>query len=322
MTERNNHSLLRRPGLAAVWLVMLSAATGVAAQQQIVPNVVQLDAEEEAAPRYAVEMIVFEYADSAANTTEIFEPEVAVEVLSDEAFFGTLPPELTNQDPAAVYSDRPDDPAAEAARPAENERSLANQSEEGEEAPFVLLPGETLEEIPTYENAGIELLDPAEYQLVSAWEKLVDLDAYRPLMHTGWIQPTLEKEETQPLSVRRMGNPPLRLDGHITLYLSRFLHLVLDLSLEHRTPGAAPPAVDAVRYYGDSRSRASLSFEPNFAPPSVIYRINEDRILRNNEIRYYDHPKFGVIARVTRIEETMPEEPDTTDDLLPGDPAP
>ena len=37
--------------------------------------------------------------------------------------------------------------------------------------------------------------------------------------------------------------------------------------------------------------------------PAVFYRISEDRILRNGETRYYDHPKFGLLARVTRVEE-------------------
>jgi hypothetical protein len=41
----------------------------------------------------------------------------------------------------------------------------------------------------------------------------------------------------------------------------------------------------------------------------VHYRISEDRILRNGELRYYDHPKFGLLARATRVEET--EEPET-----------
>ena len=64
------------------------------------------------------------------------------------------------------------------------------------------------------------------------------------------------------------------LDGSLTLYLSRFLHLVVDLEL-----GAA-----------------------NATP--VFYRIEEDRILRNGELRYYDHPRFGLLARVTRVEES------------------
>ena len=181
-------------------------------------------------------------------------------------------------------------------------------------------PGEALEEIPTYENAGIELIDPAEYQLTAAWEKLVNLDAYRPLMHTAWIQPTVEKAATLPLPVRRLGDPPLRLDGAFTLYLSRFLHLVVDLSLEQRPSQSTTAGRDRIRYYGNDPLNASPGFGPEYLAPSTTYRINEDRIVRNDEVRYYDHPKFGVIARVARIEEELPEGLDTTDDLLPGNP--
>ena len=35
----------------------------------------------------------------------------------------------------------------------------------------------------------------------------------------------------------------------------------------------------------------------------VRYRIEEDRIFRNGELRYFDHPKFGVLAKITRVEE-------------------
>ena len=289
------------PAIAAV-----PAATW--AQQQALPNVVQLESEEEPVRRYSVEVIVFEYAGTAANTTEIFDPEPMPE--APLFLEGDLDPDAA----PAVFSDRPLPVAID---PADDEALML---EPGEEPPSVLLTGETLEEIPTFESAGIEFIDPAGYQLTSAWERLENLDAYRPLMHTAWIQPTVEKEETSPLPLRRIGDPPLRLTGEFTLYLSRFLHLVVDLSLEQRPSPGATAGPDRVRYYGDSQSSASLSFGPEFAEPRTIYRINEDRIVRNNEVRYYDHPKFGVIARITRIEEELPEDIDTTSDLLPGNP--
>ena len=37
-------------------------------------------------------------------------------------------------------------------------------------------------------------------------------------------------------------------------------------------------------------------------PLPVYYRLEENRILKNGELRYYDHPKFGVLAKVTRVE--------------------
>jgi len=46
----------------------------------------------------------------------------------------------------------------------------------------------------------------------------------------------------------------------------------------------------------------------------VRYSIQENRILKNGELRYYDHPKFGVLAMVTRIEEE--EDLDDVGELL------
>ena len=51
------------------------------------------------------------------------------------------------------------------------------------------------------------------------------------------------------------------------------------------------------------------------AEPVVVYRIAEDRIMRNGDLRYFDHPKFGLIAKLTLVEEEEPSAP------LPVDPA-
>jgi hypothetical protein len=40
----------------------------------------------------------------------------------------------------------------------------------------------------------------------------------------------------------------------------------------------------------------------------VRFRIQENRILKNGELRYFDHPKFGVLAKVTRVEEPAEED--------------
>ena len=300
--------MARRPSAILTCLVLIGLATASSGQQLSVPNVVYLKSEEETIPRYAVEMIVFEYVDSAANTTEIFEqqiPEHDVEVVVDEALPDSTPPVFTDRPiTLPVFADRLITPAAE-----ELPLVIVFLTEDGElldaeiEEPFVLMPGETLEEIPTFENTGREIVNPADYQLFAAWEKLVALDAYRPLMLTAWIQPTLEKEETDPLELRRIGDPPLRLEGTISLYQSRFLHLVVDLSLEHLGPAISERETEPEHYFGDNGTGMPLEVEPAFARPSVIYRIEEDRIVRNNEIRYFDHPKFGAITRISRVEE-------------------
>ena len=150
---------IRRRAAWLTGLVLLGAGAVLPAQQQIAPNAVQLESEVEEIPRYAVELIVFEYVGAAANTTEIFEPEVAVEVLSDEDFFGGLPPRTGASAETRVYSDRPLPPAEDL--PVSIDVPAAEDAGDAEGQPFVPLPGETLEEIPTNERAGFERQDPA-----------------------------------------------------------------------------------------------------------------------------------------------------------------
>jgi hypothetical protein len=289
---------------AAGALVTTLAGAGFA-QQLTVPNASAIDAEQEAVRRYAVELIIFEYAGSAADSTERFEPELPVEPLNEALLGGNLAstgevPEFG--DPVAAIS--------------ADELPIAIDEEDASE--FVLQPGETLELIETYEGSGVEFTDPEAYELTAAYQRLDRLDAYRPLLHTRWIQPVVEQAESMSLPLRRIGNPPLRLDGTVTLYLGRFLHLDLELALEETVllepiPSGAPePVLD------DRRGGAPIRFDNAPEKTSVFYRIREDRIMRNNEIRYFDHPKFGVIAKVVRIEEAQPEALDTTGDLLPG----
>lgn len=303
---RNGRYMQNRVLLRAVAGALLSTLAGAGfAQQLTVPNSSAIDAEQEEVRRYAVELIIFEYAGSAASSTERFEPELPIEPLN-EALLGDS---LSSTEEVAEFGD----PVA-AIPP--DELPIAIDKEDTSE--FVLMPGETLELIETYEGSGVEFTDPEAYELTAAYQRLDRLDAYRPLLHTRWIQPGVEQAESMSLPLRRIGDPPLRLDGVVTLYLGRFLHLDLDLALEETVllepiPSRAPEPV-----YDDRRRGAPMRFGNAPEKTSVFYRIREDRIMRNNEIRYFDHPKFGVIAKVVRIEEAQPEALDTTGDLLPG----
>ena len=145
------------------------------------------------------------------------------------------------------------------------------------------------------------LLEEEDYQLTEALGRLQRLDAYEPIMHFGWTQATWPEEQTEPLSLYRFATPPADLHGSLTLYLSRYLHLVVDLQLDN--PVASPLDYSTI--------------QPQRGP--VRYVINENRILKNGELRYYDHPKFGVLAKVTRVEEDEEEDPEESE-LLGYDP--
>ena len=159
----------------------------------------------------------------------------------------------------------------------------------------------------------IVMLAEKDFSLVKSYEHLQRLDAYEPLMHFGWTQPTYpdEKVEARPLS--SFMTPPNGLQGELTLYLSRYLHLAVKLQLDETYGGNAPEPEALL-----SRNRFDDGYYNvgDDAPASypVRFRIDEDRIFRNGELRYFDHPKFGVLAKITRVEEE-----DTVDGELLGD---
>lgn len=128
----------------------------------------------------------------------------------------------------------------------------------------------------------IVALSEQDFSLDEIYERMERLDIYEPLLHFGWTQPTYPKDETAARPLSSFVTPPAGLEGDLTLYLSRYLHLVVDLQMD-----------------------APL---PNTTQTPVRYRIEEDRIFRNGDLRYYDHPKFGVLAKITRVEEDPPEE--------------
>lgn len=133
------------------------------------------------------------------------------------------------------------------------------------------------------DHLQLVFLDEEEYSLGEIFERMERLDVYEPLMHFGWTQIAWPEEDTPPLRLHAFDRPPAGLDGSLTLYLSRYLHLVVDLEMA-----------------GESEAEGAGLYGSLTGP--VRYQISEDRILKNGEIRYFDHPKFGMVAKVTRIE--------------------
>ena len=249
-------------------IAMILAWTTAAAQTVAEPEVTEY-------PRYTVEVIIFEYAEEVSIGTERFLPEVrppGVDELADaELVFGDAG---TVTAPGAVPGPDQDDITGE-----------QDSGQDGQE--FVLHPEE-------------------EYTLSDIASQLERLDVYRPIMHFAWTQKTRPEEDTQPIELQALAQPPEGLDGSFTLYLSRYLHLVVDLSLEQESRLAEPVAIDdTVSVFQDSRGGATYD---ELQPAPVRFRIAEDRIFKSGDLRYFDHPKFGVLAKITRVEEPEDDE--------------
>ena len=208
--------------------------------------------------RYTVEVIIFRYAEDVGVGGELFLP--------DE-------PEPVPEDEVLEFTDNATPPEPEPEPVPEEEPELLPDPE------FMLLAEE-------------------DFQLGEAYERLERLDAYETVMHFGWTQVALEQDLTEGIPLYRFDRPPADLDGTLTLYLGRYLHLVVDLQL--RKPEADPQPASGFIGFGATLEEPTL---PTF------FRIQEDRIMKNGELRYFDHPKFGLLARVTRVEEeALPED--------------
>ncbi len=135
---------------------------------------------------------------------------------------------------------------------------------------------------------AIEPLDRSDFSLDEIYGHLRRIDAYRPLAHFGWTQSTIAGEPTEPRSLASFIRLPAGLDGELNLYLNRYLHLDVNLRLA-ASPNQQP------------EPRRAAGFAENYP---IYYRISEDRIFKNGDLRYFDHPKFGVLAKITRQEES------------------
>jgi len=108
--------------------------------------------------------------------------------------------------------------------------------------------------------------------------------AYRVLLHDAWIQDGFEGDAAQPVDISRLeqlesaanggrrnaASNAAMLTGTVTFYRGRYLHLDLDLRL------------------GEGAGRL----------------LQERRRVRLGEAGYFDAPKLGVIAMVTRADQT------------------
>jgi hypothetical protein len=267
---------------AFIALVFVAGFVPVAgAQQQAVEPGIDASTIDGAtvADRYTVELIVFAYGQQDSAGNEVFAPKEAARQAQPDPGFGSAG--AGDDESPRVFDDRSWPPTSDP----------ANEGDEGEEQ------SPALNASPAPARVELQLLEPDRYSMQDIYRKLATLDAYRPILHTAWQQTTQDKAQSPALQLRALGDPSPGLDGTVTLYRGRFIHLDVDLSLEAE-PGSSRSAPAADRPENETGG--------GLLQPPVRYRIAEDRIMRNGEIRYFDHPRFGLIAKVSKVDPGAP----------------
>ena len=121
--------------------------------------------------------------------------------------------------------------------------------------------------------------------LSQAAEALERGGQHRILVHKRWQQNADAKSATTPLRLQSANN---ELDGTLRFYLSRFLHVELNLALQ------------------DPRANGGVK----------AFQLNEHRRGRPQEIHYFDHPRLGALVRVTAV--GKPEAPQPAKRVKPA----
>jgi len=119
------------------------------------------------------------------------------------------------------------------------------------------------------------------YQLNNIRGGLAAASGYRVLYHRAWRQPAHERSNAVGYPVHTpAGSSRDVVEGTVTLIKERYLHLDVDLWL--MAPGGTAPGM-----YSDG---------PVSRP---AFHLSEKRRVKSGDLHYFDHPRFGMIARVT-----------------------
>jgi len=129
-------------------------------------------------------------------------------------------------------------------------------------------------------------LSPQQQELQGVYSRLQKLTSYTPIRHNGWIQGVQRDSEIIALSILPAIEKNL-LQGTISFHRGRFLHIGLELQLTE--------ANDAPQYGAD------LNIASN-NEQATIFRLEESRRVRVDKLNYFDHPRFGVIVKVNKID--------------------
>lgn len=258
--------------LAPLATLVMLAGSSPAAETEVEPWMTD---------RYEVEIIVFRHLDQGRNTPE--QPAVAQIVAA------SLPSQYTESTEAPYVTD------PNAADPVIDDRPRP--------------PGVTfyLQEVNPEFPDYVPLADGK--QMTRVYSRLGQLDAYAPMLHQAWIQAARSVDEAIPVYVRSDEFGDFNVTGTIKLFKERYVHLRLDLQLVSVTEQAMTPETETWPTFGD----VFPTPEPAQAPLQAevpAYALAESRRIRGENAQYFDHPQFGVIARISAIE-LEEEEPET-----------
>jgi hypothetical protein len=173
--------------------------------------------------------------------------------------------------------------------------------------------------------SAFQALSEAELQMIGEHDKIARDRRYQVLFHKAWNQPVPSRNQVIPIRIdggERFGRQT-ELQGYISLYVERYLHLTTDLHLidfEKSNPFSLVDEVNEVAQhetssqmqegFGDmpllnadliTNSQISRESKPFFISVQDV-QLTEKRRMRSKEIHYLDNPEFGMLILITPID--------------------
>lgn len=259
---------------------------------------------------YQIELVIFENTDSGLDSNEVWPQDPGLPMADNAIEFIIQPP--------------PAKPATSATAQAIAQDQTLTHLGLAATSPA----GNLVDDRPT----PFALLETAQLSLIETVSKMQATHHYKPLIHIAWRQPVQARDTAKPIHIntkelvtrQRLAASPviagdvttdnLSIDdqvaingaddiatevidnlaqGFITVVRERYLHLYVDLLYQQAT--TEQPLFS---FFGMGTAVNEIN----------QYRMQQKRRLRSGELHYFDHPKFGVLAKISPFDGTQEED--------------
>lgn len=116
-----------------------------------------------------------------------------------------------------------------------------------------------------YNLSSLKKVASENMSLHGIYTKLRRGQNYKPLMHVAWYQSAAKNSMSGAVKIKNIQGS---INGFFRVQRGHLVYMIADIE---------------------------------YSPESEIYRINEKRRFKLNEIHYLDHPKFGILVRISPL---------------------
>ena len=166
-----------------------------------------------------------------------------------------------------------------------------NQNQEDTSIEVGLLTSEfkevSISLVPTARQIALKISQRKSLNMSAIYNRLNRLRVYEPVIWGGWEQRLTNEQNAFPVNLRSIKNTLGKFDGNIKFYESSGGRLRLSVDIE---------------MYEKIEISANESDGEQHEQQINTYKISNDKEMRYDELRYFDHPKFGLIAKIQKQE--------------------